>query len=273
MSAYRIAAWAVAAGVFGHAGVSSAQSWDKVKEDLATRGITPSLIYDGNLLSNITGGLKQDTIYQGNLYLQLRIDGEKFFGFPGLKIYFSELWTHGPNEHLVGDAQGVSSETAPPGFRSYEGWLQYNFFDNHWSVLVGQYDLSTEFYRLQTAGLFFNFAFGTGSEFGLSGVEGPSIFPFTSLGTRIAYQPTDNFVFRTAILDGVPLYRPDGTISPFRKGDGLLLVSEVEWSKRAPPEHPAPGHRIRIGRFSDVSHYDNKVALGARGTTPPNSTI
>jgi porin len=257
---------ATIACIFGPACAPSwAQDWTTVKESLAARGIIPSVIYDLNMLSNVDGGLKRDTILQGNAYLNLRIDSEKFFGFPGLKINFSELGTNGPNPAgIVGDAQGVSNMTVPPGFRSYEGWLQYNFFDNRWSVLVGQYDLGTEFYRLQTAGLFFNYAFGTGTEFGLSGVEGPSIFPFTSLGTRIAFRATDNFVIRTAILDGVPLYRPGGAISPFHKGDGLLIVSEAAWSRRPPPDDPAQGHRrIRIGRFSDVSHYDDKVAVGA----------
>src|SRR5262249_11666648 len=242
-----------------------AQDSTAVKDSLAARGITPGFVYNLNMLSDLDGGIKPDTILQGNGYLNLRIDSEKFFGFPGLKIYFSELGTHGPNPTgIVGDAQGVSNMTVSPGFRTYEGWAQYNFLDNHWSVLVGQYDLGTEFYRLQTAGLFFNYAFGTGTEFGLSGVEGPSIFPFTALGTRIAYRPTDNFVIRTAILDGVPLYRPGGAISPFRKGDGLLLVSEAAWSRRPQPDDPTTQHnRIRIGRFADVSHYDDKIAAGA----------
>jgi hypothetical protein len=38
------------------------------------------------------------------------------------------------------------------------------------------------------------------SEFGLPGVEGPSIFRFTALRARIAYRPTENFVIRTATL-------------------------------------------------------------------------
>jgi porin len=249
----------------GHLFGSSAraQDWSAAKDSLAARGITLSAIYDANMLSNPSGGVQRGTILQGNAYLQMLIDGEKLFGVPGLKIYASELGTHGPNpEAFVGDAQGVSNMTAPPAFRSYEGWLQYNFPGNQWSVLVGQYDVGSEFYRLQTAGLFFNQAFGTGTSFGLSGVEGPSIFPFTSLGARIAYRPIDNFVIRTAILDGVPLYRPDGTVSPFRPDDGLLIVSEAAWSARPPPENPTRGPRIRIGRFSDVSHYDDKVAAG-----------
>ena len=150
--------------------------------------------------------------------------------------------------------------TVPPGFRTYEGWAQYNFLDNHWSVLVGQYDLGTEFYRLQTAGLFLNYAFGAGSEFGLSGVEGPSIFPFTALGTRIAYRPTDNFVIRTSDP------RRGTALSTGRRD---FAVSPGRWSPAGvggglEPDDPTTQHyRIRIGRFADVSHYDDKIAVGA----------
>jgi hypothetical protein len=69
---------------------TSAQTWDKVKEDLASRGIMPSVVYDGNLLTDAAGGLKRDSIFQGNFYAQLRIDSEKAFGFPGLKLFFQQ---------------------------------------------------------------------------------------------------------------------------------------------------------------------------------------
>ena len=46
-----LAAFALATGCHP----SSAQTWDKVKEDLASRGITPSLVYDGNLLTDGAG--------------------------------------------------------------------------------------------------------------------------------------------------------------------------------------------------------------------------
>jgi carbohydrate-selective porin OprB len=139
-----LAAFALATGCHP----SSAQTWDNVKEDLASRGITPSLVYDGNLLTDGAGGLKRDSIFQGNLYLQMRIDSEKAFGFPGMKLFFSELVAHGPNpeDGLVGDAQGVNV-TARPGFRTYENWVQYNFLDNHlvgsdWTIRPGHRILS-----------------------------------------------------------------------------------------------------------------------------------
>ncbi len=88
----------LAAIICGPASVPSwAQDWTAIKNSLADRGITPGFVYNLNMLSDLDGGIKRDTVAQGNGYLNLRIDSEKFFGFPGLKIYFSELGTHGPN--------------------------------------------------------------------------------------------------------------------------------------------------------------------------------
>lgn len=94
-------------------------------------------------------------------------------------------------------------------------------------MLVGRYDLNSEFYRLQSASLFLNSSFGIGPEFSQSGLEGPSIFPNTSVGARFAIKPIEEIVLRTAVLDGVPVDRPNGTREIFAQGDGVLAVTEV----------------------------------------------
>jgi porin len=164
---------------------------------------------------------------------------------------------------LSGDAQGVSNIAGPPGFRPYEAWLQFNFLGARMSALGGLYDLNSEFYRLQSAGLFLNSSFGTGPEFAQSGVEGPSIFPNTSVGARLAFKPTPNIVLRTAMLDGVPLERPGGSSGVFERGDGLLLVTEAAFLNRPAPDNEPISPRFRIGRASGLQPYDDKFAIGS----------
>ena len=50
-----------------------AQDSTAVKDSLAARGITPGFVYNLNMLSDLDGGIKPDTILQGNGYLNLRI--------------------------------------------------------------------------------------------------------------------------------------------------------------------------------------------------------
>jgi carbohydrate-selective porin (OprB family) len=86
----------------------------------------------------------------------------------------------------------LSSLTAPNQWRLEEGWVQQNFFSSQLSILIGRYDLNTEFYRLQSAGLFLNSSFGVGPEFSQSGRNGPSIYSDTTSAIRIGYRPTED---------------------------------------------------------------------------------
>src|SRR5947209_1855634 len=124
---------------------------------------------------------------------------------------------------------GANREAPARGdVRIEEAWLPEMLLDDRRSWLVGCYDLNTEFYRLQSGALFINSSFGIGPVYAHSGVAGPSIFPNTAVGTRVAFKPSPNVVWRAAVLDGVPVDRPGDGIRIFASGDGALLVGEVE---------------------------------------------
>jgi len=239
-----------------------AQNPSGVKEQLADRGVTISTLY-GAVLSGVDGVRGHGGTYSGNLNVQVSLDGDRLLGRSGLTLFVDGLWIHGGQPSaLLGDLQGVSNLSAPPKVTLYEAWLQYNLFGNKVSALAGRYDLNSEFYRVQSAGLFLNSSFGIGPEFSGSGAGGPSIFPSTSLGVRLAFKPKSNVVVRGSILDGVPIDRADGSVRAFRGGDGLLLVSEVALLNRDASGDRMERLRFRIGRASGLPPYDNKVAVG-----------
>jgi porin len=225
--------------------------------------LTPALTYDGTALGDLRGGARAGSAYVGNLHLKLTAKGDAI-GWPGTSAYVDLLNIHGGHpSHFVGDAQGVSNLEGPTGTQVEELWFQHNFKSGSASLLAGIYDLNSEFYRLQSAGLFVNSSFGIGPEFAQSGVEGPSIFPRTSVGLRFAFKPTLDTVLRTAVLDGVPVVRPDGSRGAFRSGDGLLMVAEFAMLARPGPGTDRPASmRDRIGRFSSLAPYDDKIAFG-----------
>jgi porin len=242
---------------------SIAATWDKLRKSAETRGVSVSVIYDGEGLVNVSGGARTGAAYVGNLHLQLTVDGERLLGWNGATLFVNGLGTHGGHpSSLVGDAQGVSNLEAPAGWQLYEAWVQQNLFENRGSVLVGRYDLNSEFYRLQSASLFLNSSFGMGPEFSQSGSGGPSIFPDTSVGVRLGFKPARGIVIRAAILDGSPVDRPDGGHGVFEQGDGLLWVGEAAFLSRPNPEDRPLGQRFRIGRGAGLSPYDSKVAVG-----------
>ena len=245
-------------------GIARGEPWQDAKQALSARDVTPAIVYDGLVSSTLDGGQQRGATSIGNLHLQLSLDGDALLHLPGLTAFFDGLWIHGGQpSRYAGDAQGISSLAGPHRFKFYEAWLQYNFDQSRLSALGGLYNLNSEFYRLQSAGLFLNSSFGIGPEFGQSGVEGPSIFPFTALGARFAYKPAPNIVLRAAVLDGIPVDRPQAATGLFESHDGVLLVAEAAFLDRPPKEAMPPDPRFRIGRASGQPPYDNKLALGA----------
>jgi porin len=237
---------------------------DSLRRDAAARGVALSVVYDGEGLVNASGGVRAGTAYVGNLHLQLTVDAERLLGWRGLTLFLNGLGTHGGHPtDFVGDAQGVSNLEAPAGWQLYEAWLQQNLFGSRVSALVGRFDLNTEFYRLQSAALFVNSSFGIGPEFSQSGPGGPSIFPDTAVGARLAFKPARDVVLRAAVLDGAPVDRPDGGHRVFANGDGLLVVAEAAFLSRPVPEDHPLSSRFRIGRGSGLRPYDGKLAVGA----------
>jgi porin len=231
---------------------------------LGQLGVAPAALYDGAAFDNLAGGLHRRAVYSGNLSLRLSLDLERLTRWSGATFYASGVWIHGGQPSVSsGDAQGVSNISAAPAAQLEELWLQQNSASPALSGLVGLFDPSREFYRLQAAGLFLNGSFGTGPEFSQSGSAGPGVFPNTSLGVRFAYKPDRRFLVRAALLDGAPLRRPNGSLAAFRARDGELFLSEVAFLQRPAPDRMQPNRRFRLGRFSNLPPYDHKLAFGA----------
>jgi porin len=258
-----IAASIIACGLAGACTPAWSENPDGVLDQLSKRGITPKVVYDGDAFANLGGGVQRGTTYEGNLHLQVFLDGGRLFNWAETTAYINGIVIRGGQPSAFsGDAQGVSNIAAPPDIKLEEAWLQRNFFAGRFSVLAGRYDLNSEFYRLNSAGLFLNSSFGVGPEFSQSGLAGPSIFPNTAIGARIAFKPAPNVVLRTAIMDGAPYDRPDGSRGAFRGGDGLLVAAEAAFLTRPAPDAPPTTRRFRIGRGSGLPPYDTKFAVG-----------
>ena len=190
-----------------------------------------SLSYKSDVIRGLKGSLKNDYFYLGNIDAKLNIDGEKLLNLKNSSFFLYVLNNHGskPN-HLANTIQGVDNiEVDINTTKLYQAWFQLNKMDNRLSFLVGLYDLNSEFYVTDSSSIFINPAFGIGSEFGATGINGPSIFPVTSMALRLKYQTEGAFYIQSALFDGVPgnPANPYGTHIRFAKGGGTLLVYEA----------------------------------------------
>lgn len=80
---------------------------------------------------------------------------------------------------------------------------------------------------------FLNPSHGIGPDFGQAGLNGPSIFPATSLAARAAWTFDSGAYARFAVLDGVPddPAHPKRTTIDLRGRDGALLAAEAGLAK------------------------------------------
>jgi porin len=225
--------------------------------------VATSLSYTGEVVGDASGGVRRRVTYLGAAAAQFTISMRRLVAWQGLQLFVFVLGTHGgaPSE-LTGDVQGVSNLEAPSRLGLEELWLQQNMLANRVSVLAGRYDLNSEFYRLQSASLFVNSSFGIGPELAQSGRGGPSIFPRTSVGARLALKPSPNIVWRAALLDGVPVDRAQHETRIFARGDGALLVTELAVLQRPDSGTMSRNPRFLIGRGLSRT-YTGKIAIGA----------
>lgn len=154
------------------------------------------------------------------------LDLGKVWGWEGATLHGYVLSNQGaiPND-FAGTLQGVDNiEVARQGVRLYELWIDAPVGENG-SLLFGLYDLNSEFYANDAAGLLTNPSFGIGSELAATGPNGPSIFPSTALAIRAGYQ-VDGGYLRVAALNahaGVP-GDPEGV--DMRFDAGALVIAE-----------------------------------------------
>jgi porin len=255
---------AAALGAVAHAPPCRAEGWPAVKDELSRSGITPALDYDGAVIANAAGGLKRGATYIGNLHLQLDLDGAALIGVPGLSVHLDGVQVHGGDpESFVGDAQEVSDWEAPRRTTLYEAWIQYDFAGERLSLLAGRFDVDEEFDRTETGELFLNNAFGMDAVFSDSGIVGPSTFPDTALGARLAYKPTPNIIIRTAVLNGAPEGFDRVAAGGLAGGNGVMVIGEVAFLNRSGASETTTDSEREIGRRSMLPPYRDKLAIGA----------
>ena len=208
--------------------------WGGVRKKLQDRGLGIAVTYKGDWMRNFHGGTEPRSLYLDNLDLKFLIDGEKAFGAKGFSFLVYGLGNSASTRDTTlaqasGTVQGVDNiETTYSDLHLYEAWGQYLNEDLHFSVLFGLHDLNSEFYVTDTSTLFLNPSPGVGTELAVSGINGPSIFPYTSSCLRLRYEPSRQSYAQAAVFDGISGSpgQPNGTYFPITGKNGQLLIAE-----------------------------------------------
>lgn len=158
-----------------------------------------------DLWKNISGGNNRQSADIVYIDFSIDVDLQEAIGLSGSSFYVHFLGNNGNSvSNSVGDFQKISNIEAYPMGKLYQIFLQQRFYDDRLSMLLGVFDLNSEFYVTQTSGLFLNSSHGIGIDVGQTGNNGPSIFPNASLAFRLSFAPAENVYSQVALFDGMP---------------------------------------------------------------------
>lgn len=226
----------------------------------AEPALTVEASYRGDVIGVVRGGTKRGTRYLDNLDVVADLDLDRAVALRGTTVHAHMLSNLGgtPND-LAGSIQGIDNiEVSRHRAKLFQLWVEHDL-GRDTSVLAGLYDLNSEFYANDAAGLLVAPAFGIGSELSATGPNGPSIFPSTALTVRLRIK-RDRWFAQAALLNanaGSP-GDPDGVSLSDRHG--LLAIGEIGFDDGT--------HKLSFGAWRYTRRQPAILPADMAGTRP-----
>ena len=177
----------------------SARRW------LAEHGVTFGFVHTTEVLSNVRGGIRRGTIFDGKLEAMVGIDFGRLAGFDGLNFYSNSFQLHGdsgPGRSLVGNLNTISNIEALPTTRLSEIWLEQQFLDGRVSLRAGQLVVDTEFLFSQYFSFFMSSDWPTNPAVNIP--SGGPAYPLSTPGVRLKIDPTPQTTALLSVFNGSP---------------------------------------------------------------------
>ncbi len=223
------------------------------------------VVYVGDVMGVVDGGLAQRGRYLDNLNVTLDADLARLIGWRGASAHIDILNNSGamPNDD-AGTLQGVDNiEVSLQRLRLFEAWIEQDF--GGLTLRAGLYDVNSEFYANDSAGYLIAPAFGIGSEIAATGPNGPSIFPSTALAVRVDGRLGEAGYARAAVLNAAAgvIGDPGGVDTSFEHG--ALVIGEIGVETRGKLALGAWGYTERQDDIREVDMFGDPIQRGARG--------
>ena len=231
------------------------------------KGVDIFFDYTAEVMSNVSGGERTGTGYNGLSSFGLDADLGEAFGWEGIILRLSGMDLHGSGiSSRVGDMMGVSDIEGYGSIRLYESWLEKKFDTPALSLRAGMLLADEEFTILDTAGAFLNATFGWPEFISMNTVNTGPAFYIPALGGRLMWHPSETFYLQFGVFDGDTFDSPDGDDSVNRhglhwgmgNGQGTMFMGEMgcHWNNEGDESLPGVfklGIWHHSGSFDDFS--------------------
>ncbi|MFO1501278.1 MAG: carbohydrate porin [Verrucomicrobiota bacterium] len=267
--------------------------WNGWRTNLSQRGIDFEFFYAGGVPSNVSGGIKQGSVYEGIFLMTMDLHSDKLLDYEGGQFHVGSLWVHNGRSfspNFIGDLNVVSLLDFKDTFRLWELWYQQQFFNGRFTVKLGQMAIDRDFILPELSGTIGSFSFLNQTFFYPTlafdiydiagfprGSHALASTPYGTPGALVRWDPTPAFYAQAAVYDGNPDRSYSGTRINLNEDEGALAYFELGY-RLNPGKNPAgmPGV-YKVGAyyhtddFIDVSagteNFINE-AVGLPGTDP-----
>jgi len=215
--------------------------WGGARTALKDKGIDLSLVYIGEALAVLSGGLERRGSYEGRFDFAADADLEKLIGWKGASTHVTVFQIHNGGRNIADNVGSISDPSNIDAFattRLFTAWFQQNAFDDRVSFRIGQLAADDEFLTSQTASGLINGTFGWADMMAANILNGGPAYPLATPGARLAVKATDALTLQAAVFSGDPAGK-DCTDIPqrcnrygttFSFSGGALWMGELQYA-------------------------------------------
>lgn len=231
-----------------------------VRKWLSERGITYGVVYTGEALGNVSGGIRQGGLYGGKLEIAVGANLEKLIGWQGLSFFANAFQIHrssGPRDQHFTSLVTISNIEAVSSTRLSELWFEQKFFDDHFSIRFGQLTTDAEFFISDYSRMFISSDWPT--IIGANVPSGGPAYPLATPGIRWKFDANAHWSMLLGLYNGDPGDQAvvNRTGTNFRVNDPPLLMGEIQYRYNQAKESRALAGTVRLGGWHHFGRFDD----------------
>ena len=240
------------------------------------QGIDLFFDYTGEVMSNVSGGDKTGTGYNGLASFGIEADLGQALGWEGVTMRLSGMDLHGSGiDSHVGDMMGVSNIEGYGSVRLYESWVEKSFAAETLHLRLGLLLADEEFSTLDTTDPFLNATFGWPEFISMNTVTTGPAFYIPALGVRLLWEPNETWYGQVGVYDGDSFDSPVGDDSVNRhglhlelgNGQGTFGMAEVGYRHNQAEDADGLPGMYKLGGWWHSGQFDDFSGGASHGGT------
>ena len=245
--------------------------WGGVRTRLKEHGVDFEFVYFGAVPSNVGGGIKEGSVYEGALMMLLDLDSSKLLGYEGGHLHAGGLSIHnGPefSANYVGDLNKVSLLDFPDNLNLWELWYEQKFLDDKVSLKFGQLVVDRDFilpeFYNSLAGISFlnqTFFFPTlafnvwDQPYFPIGDHALASTPYGTPGVRLRVDPLPFAYFQVGAYSGTVDQTRGDVGFPISEDSGALIYVETGVKLNQSKDAEGPPGNLKVGGYYHTDDF------------------